>query len=121
MAPQCDCGWLLRTQDPSGAWGYQGNDPGHYNRVAQTQIRPCGGRGVWIAYICADLLKISEVKQQEEKPAVPLALKPVGDPLEDKAKPKVSVLDLKIVRKAMNDGNAWFRQNFVLESEGHTH
>lgn len=121
-ALQRDCGWLLRTQDPSGAWGYQGTDPGHYNRVAQTQIRPAlVAAGLGSLYICADLLKIAEVKQQEEKPAVPSALKPVGDPLEDKAKPKVSALDLKIVRKAMNDGNAWFRQNFVLESEGHTH
>src|SRR5438876_3758634 len=30
-----DCGWLLRTQDPSGGWGYQGRDPGRYQRVAQ--------------------------------------------------------------------------------------
>src|SRR4029078_3867656 len=27
-----DCGWLLRTQDPSGAWGYQGKDPGKNNQ-----------------------------------------------------------------------------------------
>lgn len=121
-ALQRDCGWLLRTQDPSGAWGYQGNDPGHYNRVNQSEIRPAlAAAGLGSLYICADLLKIAEAKTKEEKPAIPSALKPVGDPLEDKSKAKASELDLKIVRRAMSDGNAWFRQHFAIESEGHTH
>lgn len=27
--------WLLRTQDPTGCWGYQGHDPGTYSLVQQ--------------------------------------------------------------------------------------
>src|SRR5262245_8202917 len=34
------CNWFLRTQDPSGAWGYQGQDPGKFERVNQMEIRP---------------------------------------------------------------------------------
>src|SRR5262245_26352209 len=120
---QCsDCGWLLRTQDPSGAWGYQGNDPGNYNRVNQNEIRPAlVAAGLGSLYICADILKIAEAKPPEEKPAVPSALKPVGDPLEQKPQTRASALDIKIVRQALNDGNAWFRQHFTLESESYTH
>lgn len=30
--------WLLRTQDPSGAWGYQGTDPGSFELVEQRGV-----------------------------------------------------------------------------------
>ena len=30
--------WLLRTQAPNGAWGYQGNDPGEMKRVDQKKM-----------------------------------------------------------------------------------
>jgi hypothetical protein len=122
-AVQRDCGWLLRTQDPSGAWGYQGEDPGHYRRVQQTEIRPAlVAAGLGSLYICSDLLKISsQSKPKEEKSAVPSALKPVGDPLEVKPRATVSDLDVRIVRQALNDGNAWFRTHYGIESEGHTH
>jgi len=121
-ALQRDCGWLLRTQDPSGAWGYQGNDPGHYRRVNQSEIRPAlAAAGLGSLYICANMLKLTEAKPAEEKSGVPSALKPVGDPLETKSAPSVTATDLRIVRQSLNDGNAWFRQHFSLESEGHTH
>ena len=32
------CNWLLRTQDPSGGWGYQGEDPGSFARVGQYPV-----------------------------------------------------------------------------------
>jgi hypothetical protein len=28
--------WLMRTQDPTGVWGYQGQDPGTYSLVSQS-------------------------------------------------------------------------------------
>src|SRR5262245_43658872 len=34
------CAYLLRTQDPSGAWGYQGQDPNSYQRIEQSDVRP---------------------------------------------------------------------------------
>ncbi|NOZ40942.1 MAG: hypothetical protein GXP24_12060 [Planctomycetes bacterium] len=30
--------WLLRTQDPTGAWGYQGKDPENFERVEQREV-----------------------------------------------------------------------------------
>ena len=40
MAPKVEnveacTNWLLRTQDPSGVWGYQGTDPGNFELVEQ--------------------------------------------------------------------------------------
>jgi hypothetical protein len=121
-AVQRDCGWLLRTQDPSGAWGYQGQDPGRYRRVQQNEVKPAlAAAGLGSLYMCADLLKIREHKPKEEKSAVPSALKPVGDPLDVKPKAAVSEVDARIVRQALDDGNAWFRTHYGVESEGHTY
>jgi hypothetical protein len=53
--------WLLRTQDPSGAWGYHGDDPGSYNRTRQQEIRhSMVAAGLGSTYICADLLGITK-------------------------------------------------------------
>lgn len=62
------CGWLMRTQDPSGAWGYQGNDPGSLNRVAQTQVTTSlAAAGAGQLYMIADLLQVT---QNADAPAV---------------------------------------------------
>jgi hypothetical protein len=117
------CGWLVRTQDPSGAWGYQGEDPGRYNqRVNQSEIRPAlAAAGLGTLYICADILGASSSKPENEEKGLPSALKPVGDPLEVKNRPVVSAIESKLVSKAILDGNYWFTRHYSLESEGHTH
>jgi len=122
-AVQRDCGWLLRTQDPSGAWGYQGNDPGNYRRVRQTEIRPAlAAAGLVSLYLCADLLNVGDTRPQEQKKGLPSALKPVGDPLEVKPpRATMSTVDFRVVRQALDDGNSWFRTRYSIESEGHTH
>lgn len=115
------CGWLVRTQDPSGAWGYQGNDPGNYERVQQTEIRPAlAAAGLGSLYICADLLGLHDSPREAEDSGLPTALKKVGDILEVK-KPVGRNVDQKTVRSAITDGNYWFTRHFTLDSEGHTH
>ena len=115
------CGWLLRTQDPTGAWGYQGEDPGKYERVQQSEIRPAlVAAGLGSLYICADLLGLQDARRESEESGLPSALRPVGDVLAVK-RPVGSGLDEKTVRKAVTDGNYWFTRNFPLDSESHTH
>jgi len=47
--------WLLRTQDPSGAWGYHGVDPGSMKLVTQSETRASMvSAGLGSLYICAD-------------------------------------------------------------------
>jgi hypothetical protein len=111
----------LRTQDPSGAWGYQGNDPGKYERVAQSDIRPAlVAAGLGSVYICSDLLGLYDPRDEKKETERPSAMKPLSDPLLKKKRVS-SKIDPAIVRKAIFDGNYWFNRNYTLESEGFTH
>jgi hypothetical protein len=116
------CGWLLRTQDPSGAWGYQGEDPGNYQRVQQNEVRPAlAAAGLGSLYICSDILGLNEIKPAKDPDALPAALKPVGEPPAAKKRPASRAFDAKQIRQGITDGNYWFTKNFTLESELHTH
>ena len=51
--------WLLKTRDPSGAFGYQGTESKDFTPVTQSVIKPSmSGAGLGSLYICADLLRI---------------------------------------------------------------
>jgi hypothetical protein len=115
------CGWLLRTQDPSGAWGYQGTDPGNYQRVNQNEIRPAlAAAGLGSLYICANVLGVGESQPEKDENAMPPALRPVGS--QQPAKKRVqSTIESRVLRKGLADGNTWFARNRSMESEGHTH
>jgi prenyltransferase/squalene oxidase-like repeat protein len=117
------CGWLVRTQDPSGGWGYQGRDPGGYGRrVTQSDVKPAlAAAGLGSMYICADIIAPIESKSKENTKGLPSALKPVGDPLATKLPAASSSIDGRFIRQAISDGNHWFSRNFGMESEGHTH
>ena len=57
------CGWLMRTQEPGGGWGYQGIDPGSLNRRAQNGVSPTlTAAGAGSTYIMADLLQVTQRK-----------------------------------------------------------
>jgi hypothetical protein len=54
-------GWLMRTQDPSGGYGYQGIDSPGGGRVAQNGVTPTlSAAGVGSAYIMADMLQVTK-------------------------------------------------------------
>ncbi len=79
------CMWLMRTQDPSGGWGYQGVDPGQtatgdFRLVKQTEVFPgLSAAGLGSTYICGDLLGLNVLpKQDDEDFNLPPALKPVA-------------------------------------------
>ena len=64
------CAWLLRTQDPTGAWGYQGRDPGSYQRVSQDEVRPStAAAGLGSLYISADMLGFQRRHVVSARPA----------------------------------------------------
>jgi hypothetical protein len=116
------CGWLLRTQDRSGAWGYQGQDPGKYERINQSEIRPSlVAAGLGSVYICSSILSLTDSKPQDEPDGQPSALKPVGESAQKKKKGTSRSIEAKIVRNALSDGNAWLYRNYTLESEPYTH
>ncbi len=110
--------WLIRTQDPSGGWGYQGNDPGNFVKVKQTQVKKSlTAAGLGSTYICASMLGISHEKEDRNIAGLPAAFQRVVEKPADGGKPKPADLDPRRLRAAHADGIRWFAQNFDVIDE----
>jgi len=104
--------YVIRVQDPSGAWGYQGNDPGAFVRVPQSPIRPSlSAAGLGTLYVLSDLLGMSRggAPRQVIKD-VPAALRPVvADENAPGRRARAAHIETEKLKQAMQDGEAWFR------------
>jgi len=125
------CNWLMRTQDPSGAWGYkEANDPGigNFFRTSQViKIAPLqpdtnhvgahsdAACGLGSLYISAGLLQF--VNQQPEPPKknsnVNSALQ-VKKTDAQNLKPLTDTVPDGFLRGALTLGDRWFNTNFNL-------
>jgi hypothetical protein len=109
--------WLIRTQDPNGGWGYQGNDPGEFRRVTQSPIRrSLVAAGLGSSYICADLLGVRTEQPDRGIEGLPPAFMRMPEKLDEK-KPKIEAFEPKRLRQAHLDGNRWIAQNFGFVEE----
>lgn len=118
--------WLLRTQDPYGAWGYQGKDPGSFELTSQgSTSSSMMAAGLGSLMICGDMLgliKPYEVSQQQQShDRIPAALERTN---EQGAKRTMRILTSKGVDKtrllnAISRGQAWYETQFKLESHGY--
>ncbi|HUT91301.1 MAG TPA: prenyltransferase/squalene oxidase repeat-containing protein [Thermoguttaceae bacterium] len=101
--------WLLKTQDPSGAFGYQGTVSNDFTPVQQTNIKPSmSGAGLGSLYLCADLLRIGKPKKDDELP-------PGMRKVEAKRSVPKSRVNAQLVQQALSRGKAWMEKNFVIE------
>jgi hypothetical protein len=119
-------GWLMRTQDPKGTWGYQGEDPGSFSLIPQ-QDRP--GRSMAAAGLGATIIlgnavglvtagssaAASIISPSEQN--VPDALKRVEQEKKAKRAPtlpagNVSPLQLK---ETIERGKGWWTTNYGLD------
>jgi hypothetical protein len=102
--------WLLRTQAPDGAFGYQGKDPGNFTRVAQERTtKSMGVAGTGTLYVCGELLGFfdPDLKQTQTQLNLPPGVKPVK-----KRKTTVTTtVDLSQWRAAVADGDNWVSRN----------
>ena len=109
--------WLLRTQDPSGAWGYQGIDPRSSELVIQNETSSSMlVAGLGSLMICGNMLGIVNPHQsmeQIEQVNLPAALRRATDPSEKKMRTLVgtSVHPSKVY-EAIKRGQTWFDKNF---------
>lgn len=109
--------WLIRTQDPAGAWGYQGKDPGDYaRRVPQEEVRHslCAA-GLGSLYICSTMLGFTSADgalMTDED--VPAALKPV---VEARQQVPDGQVDKDLLRRAIRDGDRWYQANYRINPE----
>lgn len=103
--------WLLLTQDPSGAFGYQGTVSHDMNvRVKQTDVRPSlAVAGLGSLCICADLLGYIEKHERDED--LPLVVREVY--VKKKADPESirGDIDPKWLMTAMRTGRGWMEKN----------
>ncbi len=106
--------WLVRTQDPSGAFGYQGNDPGNYTLVEQTQVRPSlAAAGLGSLYICAERLRLFGSFEPEQDPDLPAAFK--RKKKENPAGRGSGVVEVNRVRETMERGKGWQRAHYRVD------
>ncbi len=115
------CNWLIRTQDPSGGWGYQGQDPGigNYQRIPQFDVQhSLSAAGCGSVYICADLLGLTR-RVSGRDPSLPSAVSEVRqtDSDSDTRGPLGRQVDPKRLQRALQDGNRWFERNFRINPQ----
>lgn len=106
--------WLLRTQDPSGGFGYQGivsDDPS--KRVKQSgALHSMTVAGVCSVYICRDRLGQAVLRNRTDDD-LPPALVRVDDGAK-KSTAKTDV-DARLLAKARSDGNHWISDKFTID------
>lgn len=114
--------WLIATQDPSGAWGYQGVIGSPDKLVPQNEIT-CSmvSAAMGSLLICADLVGILEPGAgDEEESGLPQLVKITSD--RDKNRPRLpgSTINRKQLLEAVKRGNAWMDKNYEVEIKRYT-
>lgn len=112
--------WLLKTQDPSGGFGYQGTPAGSFEAlVKQQDISPSmTTAGLGSTYICAELLGL--VRPVREDRSLPPALKKVTEAREAQDTRQMAI-GLKLVRDVQMRGNRWMQANYRVDPPTWTH
>ena len=123
------CNWLLRTQDPSGAWSYQGKDSGsEKNLIAQDQLEirhSLAAAGLSSVYIMADLLSLAPKPRPKKVRTSSGAVRPVEQNKQEKQNeqdasdrnPRTTKVSKDRVRAAMALGDRWFDNNFAINEK----
>jgi len=114
------CNWLLRTQDPSGAFGYQGEDPQSFERVKQVGVRhSLAAAGSGCLYICQDHLGLGD--RQSQRGAAPASLRRI-EQRGVVTRRRGANVETQRLAAAQQLGNAWFEANYTIEPPaGYTH
>ena len=112
------CNWLIRTQDPTGGWGYQGSDPEKYQRIEQNGVSlALSAAGTGSVFILYDLLGFQNLGNRPADPDLPTALKPVDEQNDEIKRRRRGAVDSKRLHRAMADGNKWFEGNYTIKAD----
>jgi hypothetical protein len=114
--------WLIRTQDPSGAWGYWGKDPGTYDKVPQTEIRlSLTTAALGSMLISAKVLDLMDMSYEADDEDLPPALIPVHEEKSEGGAGSKKNVDAHRLRAAVTAGSGWFHNNYRIDPPGFTH
>ncbi len=115
--------WLINTQDPSGAWGYQGAVGAPDKLVEQTEIT-CStvSAAMGSLLICADLVGILKPGAAADTEDDPLPSVVQVTSSRDKNRPRLggSSINRQQLLTAVKRGNAWMDKNYEVEIERYT-
>lgn len=106
--------WLLRVQDTTGGWPYNGQDNKSYQRISQGgSILSLTAASLGSVYILSDRLGYKKAVKQKKVLDLPPPLKRIereesGGGL---AKSPVPGVDLGVLNRATLDGAAWLNKN----------
>jgi hypothetical protein len=104
--------WLIRTQAPDGAFGYQGKDPGNFTRIEQERTTASMGvAGAGTLYVCGELLGFLEPDDRSQS-QIP-GLKQVRKKKQEAVQTSV---DISQWREAISDGDNWVNKNAATEN-----
>ncbi|MDP6468327.1 MAG: prenyltransferase/squalene oxidase repeat-containing protein [Pirellulaceae bacterium] len=117
------CSWLMRVQAPNGSWGYQGKDPGSYQRVKQDkETHSLTAAGLGSSYVCAELLGfISPPGEKKQSSGVPAALRQVGEDAKKKSGPITEKVPSAVLRQTLTSGDRWFDSLRSLQASEYQH
>ncbi|MFH1918686.1 MAG: HEAT repeat domain-containing protein [Planctomycetota bacterium] len=102
--------WLVRTQDPSGGFGYQGIVPDGPGLGPQSQIRPSmSAAGLGSLYILGDLLHLDKPAPKEDD-----GLPPALTEVKEKKPRSRSRVDARLVQQALARGIRWMEANYTI-------
>jgi hypothetical protein len=121
--------WLLKTQDPSGGFGYQGRIADSYQPTKQKDVRhSLTAAALGSIYMCADMLGI-DVDEADQDDGLPSAVRLVEN--EDQGggaaivpgapKPLKSTVPASALRAVQRRGNNWIKKNWSVEPEQWTY
>lgn len=115
------CNWLLRTQDPSGAYGYQGRISNGSDRVRQTEIRhSMVAAGLGSLYVCTDYLGLLS-RASSPGPSIPGALQVVEREGDKTKRRRTNNVNTGQVHIAAELGAKWFEENHSMNAKPYTH
>lgn len=107
--------WLLRTQDPSGGYGYQGRDPGSFTLVAQEHVREtmsaAGAGGLYMAGEHLGLIEF-DAKENDTPPGLKLHKK-----RERGSRPAVEGVDKVKYHEGRKRADSWMDSHHTVEAK----
>lgn len=109
--------WLMRTQDPTGVWGYQGKDPGSFELVEQEETNSSMLlAGMGSTMMSGHIVGMLSTAQQQEvdQQDLPPAMMRVKTEEEEKIRNlSGSGLDRSRLMETIDRGRRWFDENFI--------
>lgn len=109
------CNWLMRTQDPTGNFGYQGKDPGNFNLVTQANLdNGLAAAGMGSIYFCGHYFGFlgTSSTAEEKNPLIPTDL--VKQKKDREKRRDTNVVDREIFRAALARGDNYFANNYYI-------